>query len=436
MAWFSNFLKGQLTSIRKSLVILFVFFAFAPLATATIYGYRIASRYIVMETFFSAVCVITSIFFITSIGLFIIVDLVFRLSYLLTRGHKYKSEERVGTERLHAKPHPYVSYVYKPHHSNGVNSNGVSNIANYPLHKGEFSFSELTTNNMGFANGPNGNRDVCKRKPQNFYRINCLGASTTGNYLSQNNQNHSYPLALEKILNETYDYKIEVNNFGQGGYNSADILIRFLLDVIETSPDLIIIYHGYNDIDAYLKPEFKADYSHSRKNLGEDYWRFKVADKIPNLPFHFLYFLVQKWFPVSSRNSLLDFVSKGNIDLTLDPSEGLRIYKRNLEYLIEICATNNIEVAISTFSHFMYKGTEKSSLHRKYNEIVKEENKIIRQLSAEHKITLIDNAAMIPHEEKYFVDTIHFTPDGMALLAKNIADSLKSILKAKDCKPD
>tara|TARA_B110001450_G_scaffold255843_2_gene284448 strand:- start:1833 stop:1952 length:120 start_codon:yes stop_codon:yes gene_type:complete len=39
---------------------------------------------------------------------------------------------------------------------------------------------------------------------------------------------------------------------------------------------------------------------------------------------------------------------------------------------------------------------------------------------------------MIPHEEKYFVDTVHFTPDGMKLLAKNIADSLKSTLKAKD----
>jgi lysophospholipase L1-like esterase len=384
-----------------------------------------------METVAIKVLVITLIFFVISLVFLSITDLVFRLFYFLSRGHKYKLEKRVKAGRLLAKPHPYIPYVYKANHNSGV-----SNTPNYPLHKDRFSFSELTTNNLGFANGPNGDRDVCQRDSQNFFRINCLGASTTGNYLTQNNQNYSYPLALEKILNETYDYEIEVNNFGQGGYNSADILIRFLLDIIETSPDLIIIYHGYNDIDSYLKPEFKTDYSHSRKNLGEDYWRFEIGDKIPDLPFHFIHFLLQKWFPISSRNSLLDFVTKGNIDLTIDPTEGLQVYKRNLEYLIEICLSKNIEIAISTFSHFMHKGTKKSSFHRKYNEIVAKENEIIRDLSEKYKITLIDNAAIMPSEEKYFVDTVHFTPEGMKQLAKNISDGLKLILRDKNLKSD
>ncbi|MDA9321669.1 SGNH/GDSL hydrolase family protein [Gammaproteobacteria bacterium] len=422
--WLNNLLKRQLLSIRKSLIILFIFCAFAPLATSTIIGYQIAAQYIVIETFFFAVLIITSIFILMSLGFLLTIDITFRVFYFLSRGHKYKLEKRVEADRLLAKPHPYVPYVYKPNHGSGL-----SNEVNYPLHKGKFSFSKLVTNKMGFANGPNGNRDVSQNKPKNFYRINCLGASTTGNYLTENNQNYSYPLMLEKILSDTYNSKIEVNNFGQGGYNSADILVRFLLDIIETSPDLVIIYHGYNDIDAYLKPGFKSDYSHSRKSLGEEYWKFEIGDKIPSLPFHFIHFLFDKWFPISSRNSLLDFVSKGDIDLKQDPSQGLIIFKRNLENLIKICLSKNIDVAISTFCHFMYKGTEKSSFHRKYNEIVAKENEIIRQLSEKYKVTLIDNAAMMPNKEKYFVDTVHFTPDGMKLLAKNIANSLKSILR-------
>ena len=425
------FLKGQLMSIRKSLGVIFVFFAFAPLSIATIYGYQKAILLINMETLFSQIVVITIIFTTISLVFIIIMDTFFRIFYFLSRGHKYQLEERVEAARVHAKPHPYVSYVFKPNHNTNV-----SNVANYPLHKGRFSHSDLTTNSMGFANGIDGNRDLCQRDSQNFYRINCLGASTTGNYLTEDNKNNSYPLALEKILNETYDYKIEVNNFGQGGYNSADILIRFLLDIIETSPDLIIIYHGYNDIDAYLKPEFKTDYSHSRKNLGENYWRFEMGDKIPAIPFHFMHFLIQKWLPISSRNSLLDFVTKGDIDLAIDPTEGLRVYRRNLEYLVEVCLSKNIEVAISTFCHFMYKGTEKSILHRKYNEIVAKENEIIRQISEKYKVTLIDNAVMIPNDEKYFVDTMHFTPDGMRLLAKNISDGLKAILRDKCSKSE
>ena len=377
-----------------------------------------------MPTFVIQATVITLIFFIICLVSIISFDIFFRIFYFILRGHVYLPENRVKADSILVKPHPYLPYVYKPFHKSGK-----SKIANYPLHKGKFFYSDLRTNNLGFANGPNGDRDVCGEKSKNLFRINCLGASTTGNYIKYNNQNYSYPLALEKILNKTYDYKIEVNNFGQGGYNSADILIRFLLNIIETSPDLVIIYHGYNDIDSYLKPKFKADYSHSRKNLGENFWRFEVGKMIPNIPIHFIHFLLEKSIPISSRNSLLDFVSRGEINLSKDPSEGLKIFKRNLEYLIEICLSKNIKVAISTFSHFMYKDIEKSVLHKKYNDIVTRENKVIRQLSRKYKITLIDNAAMIPHDQKYFLDTIHFTPDGMKLLAKNIAESLKSILK-------
>jgi len=35
---------------------------------------------------------------------------------------------------------------------------------------------------------------------------------------------------------------------------------------------------------------------------------------------------------------------------------------------------------------------------------------------------------LIPSEEKYFLDSLHFTPEGMKLLAKNIAKGLKSYI--------
>ena len=53
---------------------------------------------------------------------------------------------------------------------------------------------------------------------------------------------------------------------------------------------------------------------------------------------------------------------------------------------------------------------------------------IMRDLSKLHKLTIVDNANLIPAEEKYFLDSLHFTPEGMKLLAKNIAKSLKSYI--------
>ena len=52
----------------------------------------------------------------------------------------------------------------------------------------------------------------------------------------------------------------------------------------------------------------------------------------------------------------------------------------------------------------------------------------MRDLSKLHKLTIVDNANLIPAEEKYFLDSLHFTPEGMKLLAKNIAKSLKSYI--------
>ena len=37
-------------------------------------------------------------------------------------------------------------------------------------------------------------------KPNNLYRINCMGGSTTGSYIFFENKNCSYPLELEKNL--------------------------------------------------------------------------------------------------------------------------------------------------------------------------------------------------------------------------------------------
>ena len=173
----------------------------------------------------------------------------------------------------------------------------------------KFTHSELTTNNMGFANGPNGDRDVSINKPEHLYRINCLGASTTGNYISEGNKNYSYPLELEKLLNELCSRKVEVNNFGLGGYNSADILVRFILEIVETNPDMIIVYHAHNDISSYLTQILSMIIA-TQKLILENYWKFEIGRSL-FLPFRFINYILEKWFPIGVRNSLLDFISKG-----------------------------------------------------------------------------------------------------------------------------
>jgi hypothetical protein len=89
-----------------------------------------------------------------------------------------------------------------------------------------------------------------------------LGASTTGNELEHDGVIYSYPLEPERILKEKFpELNLEVNNCGVGGRTTAEILIDFLLSGIDTSPDIVVLYHAYNDLQPSLTPGFLSDYS-------------------------------------------------------------------------------------------------------------------------------------------------------------------------------
>ena len=104
---------------------------------------------------------------------------------------------------------------------------------------------------------------------------------------------------------------IEVNNCAQGGYNSADLFVRYGLQSIDTNPDYIIIYHAYNDIRSYLTSGFTSDYSHSRKNLGEVYWKYYLGSKLPEIPLNFTNYLINKFlFPLDERSTILEAIEK------------------------------------------------------------------------------------------------------------------------------
>ena len=363
-------------------------------------------------------------FFLIQISFLLILEFVFRIGYRFKYGRPFEVVPRVPVEKLFVEPHPYLPFINKRKFQISAG------IANYPLHKGRFSFDRYFTNNLRFSNGLDGSRDIEIPKPSNLFRVNCIGASTTGNYIHFDGKSYSYPLELEGILQSKYSKSIEVNNCGQGGYNSADILVRFLLQIADTDPDVVIIYHGYNDVSAFLTEDFVSDYSHVRRNLGESYWKFALASKVPVTPLKFLNFLFEKWMPIDSRNSLLGQVSKGIFNASLNPEIGLKTYQRNLQYIIDICKARNIKVILSTYCHFLYEEIKNDAFHLLYHKIVNQENAIMRELAKINNLTLVDNSSLVPQDEEFFVDSIHFTPEGMRLIATNIAYAVEKIIPA------
>ena len=309
-------------------------------------------------------------FSIILIIIIIIFELLFNFIFRLLNGRGYKTNSKIPFKSMHIQPHPYLPFISKKNFETFE-----SEPARYPLHDKKFILKKLKLNNLGFSNGIDGGRNITMPKPSGLYRINCLGASTTANYISTDKQNFSYPQELEKKLTEKLNKKLEVNNCGQGGYNSADLLIRFILQINYTQPDAIIIYHAYNDIKSYLTPNLETDYSHSTKNLSEQYWKFALSSKFPNLPINFYNFFVNKWLPSNIRWGLMDYIKKGKVDAKIDFNSGIKIYKKNIENIIHICKANNIDVYLSTFCHFLHQDIKDDSLNILYDKIVEKEMK-------------------------------------------------------------
>jgi uncharacterized protein YjbI with pentapeptide repeats len=97
-------------------------------------------------------------------------------------------------------------------------------------------------NSHGFR-GP----EISKEKPDNAYRIITVGGSTT-NGLSLVVDNETWPGHLQKKFDERdFGFDIEVINTGMGGHTSITESKLIKDNLIDFSPDLIVVFDGLND---------------------------------------------------------------------------------------------------------------------------------------------------------------------------------------------
>ena len=357
-------------------------------------------------------------------------EVCFRKVYAYRNGAHYIISPKIPFKKVYVEPHPYLTFVYKKH---VVSQKPVP--ANYALNKDKgYMYGQYKLNNFRRVNGCEGGRDIAIPKPDDLIRVSCLGDSTTANYLVYNGKSYSYPSALEKkLLTLIPQRKIEVNNFGSGLYTSAEILIDFLINSFDTEPDIVVFCNAHTDLEVLLTPGFCSDYSHARRNLGEAYQVYRFTSKIPYIPipsalYDYLYTKVVK--AKNIRATLLSLISKGKPDFNLD-YQGFNTYKRNIEHIVNICLNNGIHIILSTYCFYLYDKAKQDPVSLKRLEGVAKANDVLKEIAEEYGLSLVDNYNLIPKDEKYFVDFIHFSPEGMEMMAQNVSVPIVEYLKRK-----
>ena len=365
-------------------------------------------------------------FSVLSVVLF---EAFFRLFWRFTHsGRPYVMKSWVDLDRFTLEPHPYLPYVYKK--NSFLNEIADNKSA---ARDRKYTFYGVHTNSMRCVNGYDGDREIQVPKPEGLIRISCLGDSTTASYINYQGRHYNYALELERILQERFSaQRVEVNNFGTGGYNSVDLLVRFLLTVYDTKPDIVFIYSAFADLAMAFSPGFDPDFSHYKRNM-EGFWRdYQKASRLPRLPLKAYNYLVS--FMNSGVMHIQDdtqFISSKSFPDFTKRYVRLDSFERNLEHIIKVCKASGIHVVLSTYVYRIPEVKNIPGFRNYLKEAMNEANEIIRGLADRHGMGLVDNARCFPHDPEHLVDRVHLSHTGTQLFAKNISVPISEFIERK-----
>ena len=308
-------------------------------------------------------------------------------------------------------------------------------------------------NNLGFRG-----EEIPLQKIESEFRIICIGGSTT--YSSGvNDFRDSYPYLLQKRLRDLGFKDVRVINSGTPGWTTWESLVNFQFRLLDLAPDLILIYHGVNDVGPRLvwpREKYSGDNSGARAiSFGPDTWP-KVMEQSTLV--RMLLIRTGKLLPHSDQRRFVsppattgygdDFqeqTRKGTYPSGLFVEVPVRTmleinrpsyYRRNLESLSATAKQRGIEVVLATFTHLKREqpGLRSSWNTPEYWIAIEEHNEILGEISVATGSYLFDFAAVFPKEERYFsrirrwgeefTDIYHLNAPGNELKAKMFADFL------------
>ncbi len=301
-------------------------------------------------------------------------------------------------ETLQVTSHPFLPFVGSPNQHFRRYMNEVG------------GFIGVDTNEYGFRT-----HAFPSSKQHDDLVVVCLGESTTWDYIAVSNE-QTWPARLERLLQEHFPRRnVRVYNLGIEGGSAIYSLVVLGLIGVHLQPDLVIVYHGYNDYGPLTAHSYRWDYSHYYVDLDPDsLWRGYARNLPP---------LLQRSYAARFGATLVDRISGVN-DLvagqhTLGPSVGdvdaaaLRLLP-TLHAIAAIARGHGAAILFSTFQFRDPTSAQARSI-----------NAALRRFAAETDHPFLDQDERIPDSDPALqVDDCHFTAAGSDRLARNFFDAI------------
>jgi len=239
--------------------------------------------------------------------------------------------------------------------------------------------------------------------------------------------------------------RIEVQNAATDWHTSQHSLIKFLTQIQAFDPDLIVVYHAINDLcrgfvppQYCLRRRYMADYGH---HLGpmirvvRDHVSFdergcllfrRVAKQFRK--YWFSDFRVEQPRPVQETR--------------VGTWRSLPAFTRNMGNLVDCAKLANVDVLLASQPH-LYRVDLTDDERRRivFPKLFCEENRYVPDLGSmvegmaaferaveriaqERSVPYIDLEALVPKTFDYFIDDVHYTPKGCAVIGNALADKV------------
>ncbi|MCB0339225.1 MAG: hypothetical protein KDD53_06460 [Bdellovibrionales bacterium] len=308
-----------------------------------------------------------------------------------------------------------LSATYQGHHY--LNHAGTPNY---------FSSDKANRHNsLGFR-GP----DVIIPKPKGRLRIVLLGGSTTYTERVRDWHNDIARVLESELRAKMPRRDIEVINAGMSSYSSFESLINLEFKVLDLHPDIIVVYHGTNDVHTRLVPpsKYASDNSALKRQWAEPQMPLILRSAIVRLVFGPLITNLGRF--IDKPHNTIGIKSSGvNSDLGGTPKETLLAnppiyFERNIRSMIAIANANNIESVLMTFAWNPDFHDYASSEH--YQFAFKEQNQILRNITNELGVSLFDYSNLMSQDPNLWADGVHLNEKGVTEKARLLGEFLYS----------
>lgn len=266
-------------------------------------------------------------------------------------------------------------------------------------------------NRLGFRGD-----EIAAAKPAGVFRIVCLGGSTTYT-AGVDDAGDAYPAQLQRILREKHGRaNVEVVNAGVHAFTSLDSLLNLELRVLPLEPDLIVVYHGINDLACRLVPPDR----YHRDNSGYAlHWSRRNREEPPRWWHHSLlaYCCGVKlgWIPEHrvGQGFIPDTTGMSVGDLARNPPV---YFERNLRAMTVLVRDAGAEIMFATFA------CSESLVDPLLLAGLAENNEVVRRLGARLNVPVFDFAGRMPKDREFWFNFIHVNRAGAARTAELFAE--------------